>query len=93
MAKVIVALTMSLDGFIAGANEDPDRPGESGVLRLFDWYFSGDTPVRQYQEAAERGVSVQPFKLAGANAAIFEDLIDEAGAVLTGRRTYDISNA
>jgi dihydrofolate reductase len=91
MAKVIVALTMSLDGFIAGANDGPDRA--EGVMRLFDWYFTGDTPIPQYEEAASRGVSVPPFKLAGTNAAVFEELIDSGGAVVTGRRTYDFANA
>jgi dihydrofolate reductase len=91
MAKVIVALTMSLDGFIAGAKDGPAE-GE-GVMRLFNWYFEGDTPIRQYQEAASRGVSVPPFKLASSNATVFEELIESGGAVVTGRRTYDLSNA
>ncbi len=85
MAKVIVALTMSLDGFIAG-------PGDS-VDQLFGWYFTGDTPIRHYQEAAERGVPVPPFKLSQRNAEVFEDLIETGGAVVTGRRTYDVAGA
>jgi dihydrofolate reductase len=92
MAKVIVALTMSLDGFIAGANDGADQGLGEGGMRLFDWYFDGDTPIRQYQEAASRGVSVPPFKLASSNATVFEELIDSGGAVVTGRRTYDITN-
>jgi dihydrofolate reductase len=85
MAKVIVALTMSLDGFITGPNDD--------VMRLFDWYFDGNTPIRHYQEAATRGVSVPPFKLSASSAEVFEDLIESGGAVVTGRRTYDIAGA
>ncbi|OHV42511.1 dihydrofolate reductase family protein [Pseudofrankia sp. BMG5.36] len=94
MAKVIVALTMSLDGFIAGRSdaEHPDGEGE-GVRRIFDWYFDGDTPIRPYQEAERRGVPVPPFKLAAASAKVFEELVDSGGAVVTGRRTYDISGA
>jgi dihydrofolate reductase len=38
MSKVILAITMSLDGFIAGPNDD--------VSRLHDWLFSGKTPSR-----------------------------------------------
>jgi dihydrofolate reductase len=60
---------------------------------LFDWYFDGDTPVRQYQEAARRGVRVPPFKLSGSSAEVFGELIETGGAVVTGRRTYDIANA
>jgi dihydrofolate reductase len=93
MAKVIVALTMSLDGFIAGPNDEVEQPLGEGGMSLFDWYFNGDTPIRQYQEAEARGVGVPPFKLAASSAKVFENLIDSGGAVVTGRRTYDIANA
>jgi dihydrofolate reductase len=89
MAKVIVALTMSLDGFIADAN---DRVLDEDGAHLFDWYFDGDTPIRRYQEAAERGVPVPPFKLWKSSAEVFDELIDSGGAVVTGRRTYDLTN-
>jgi dihydrofolate reductase len=91
MARVIVALTVSLDGFIAGANDGPEQPLGAGGGRLFDWYFDGDTPIRHYQEAAARGVSVPPFRLSRPSAELFEGLIASGGAVVTGRRTYDIS--
>jgi dihydrofolate reductase len=93
MGKVIVALAMSLDGFVAGPNDGGDRPLGDGGTRLFDWYFDGDTPIRAYQSAAERGVPVPPFKLSRTSAEVFEDLVDSGGAVVTGRRTYDIANA
>ncbi|MDQ2942531.1 MAG: hypothetical protein M3R21_02535 [Candidatus Dormibacteraeota bacterium] len=55
MVKVVVALTMSLDGFISGPNDAVETPlGESGMA-LFDWYTDGDTPIRAYEEAARRG--------------------------------------
>jgi dihydrofolate reductase len=81
---VIVSLTMSLDGFIA---QPDDQPGA-----LFDWYFTGDTPIATYEEAARRGVPVPPFKLAASDAAVFQELIDNSGAAITGRRTYDMTN-
>jgi dihydrofolate reductase len=93
MANVMVDLAMSLDGFIAGSNDGPDQPLGDGGMRLFDWYFDGDTPVRHYQEAARRGVSVPPFKLSRSSAQMFEELIESTGAVLTGRRTYDVADA
>jgi len=93
MAKVIVDLAMSLDGFIAGANDGGERPlGDAGA-RLFDWYFDGDTPSRTYQAAASRGVPVPPFKLSRSSAAVFEELLGSIGAIVTGRRTYDITGA
>lgn len=93
MAKVIVALTMSLDGFIAGANDGQDLPLGEGGARLFDWYFDGDRPIRPYAEAAARGVRVPPFALSAASAEVFEELAESGGAVVTGRRTYDIAGA
>jgi dihydrofolate reductase len=93
MATVIVALSMSLDGFIAGPNDGGEQPLGEGGTRLFDWYFDGDTPIRPYREAANRGLRVPPFKLSTTSAEVFEALIDRGGAVVTGRRTYDIANA
>jgi len=91
VAKVIVALATSLDGFIAGSNDGGEQPLGDGGMRLFDWYFDGDTPVQHYQEAASRGVGVPPFKLSSSSAEVFEELIKSGGAVVTGRRTYDIA--
>jgi dihydrofolate reductase len=85
MAKVIVSLAMSLDGFIADRGD--------GVQRIFKWYFDGDTPIRRYQEAADRGVPMPPFKLSSSSAKVFAELIEAGGAIVTGRRTYDISGA
>ena len=43
MGKVASGLTMSLDGFIAGPNDGPENPLGDGGMRLFDWYWRGDT--------------------------------------------------
>jgi dihydrofolate reductase len=83
MAKVLVALTTSLDGFIAGPNDGSEHPLGEGGMRLFDWYSKGDTPSRHYPT----------FRLDRANVEVFDALVDTGGAVVTGRRTYDISNA
>jgi dihydrofolate reductase len=84
---------MSLDGFIAGPHDGPEQGLGEGGMRLFDWYFDGDTPIRQYQEAARRGLGVPPFKLSSSSAEVFQELVETGGAVVTGRRTYDIANA
>ena len=46
MGKVATGLSMSLDGFVAGPNDGPDRPLGDGGERLFAWYFSGDVDYR-----------------------------------------------
>ena len=43
MGKVDTGLSMSLDGFIAGLNDGPERPLGGSGERIFKWYFSGDT--------------------------------------------------
>ena len=37
MSKVVALMSMSLDGYVADAND--------GVDEVFDWYFSGDVEV------------------------------------------------
>jgi uncharacterized protein (DUF1810 family) len=37
MTKVVAIMSMSLDGYVADAND--------GVTEVFDWYFSGDVDV------------------------------------------------
>jgi dihydrofolate reductase len=91
MAKLIVALAMSLDGFISGSNDGADLPLGEGGMRLLHWYFNGDTPSRTYEAAAGRGVPVPPFKLSRSSAEVFDALLETTGAVVTGRRTYDIT--
>jgi dihydrofolate reductase len=84
MAIVVTDLSMSLDGFIAGPNDGPANPMGDRGMRLFDWYTSGDVrPVRFYQD----------FGLSPESVAVFNERIETGGAVITGRRTYDIANA
>jgi dihydrofolate reductase len=83
MAKVTVALTMSLDGYIAGPNDGSELPLGEGGEALFEWYFNGDTPSRYYDR----------FRLSKRSAEVFDAGIDACGAVVTGRRTYDIARA
>jgi dihydrofolate reductase len=83
MAKVTVALAVSLDGYIAGPNDGNELPLGEGGAALFEWYFNGDTPSRHNDR----------FKLSKRSAEVFDAGIDSCGAVVTGRRTYDIAGA
>jgi dihydrofolate reductase len=78
MAKTIVAQTMSLDGFIAAPDDD--------VWPLFGWYTAGDTdlPVKGVPRA---------FKVSAASAALIRREWDSIGAIVTGRRDFDVSEA
>ena len=78
MRKVTAQFTMSLDGFIAGPNDEIDK--------LFHWYSSGDTdfPV----PGTDR-----PFKISRASAELLRKEWDKIGAIVTGRRDFDVSQA
>ena len=77
MATVIASLTMSVDGFIA-------LPDDS-VGHLFDWYASGDVPIRW--PGMDMVSNVTP-----ASADYLRATIAGAGAIVVGRRVYDYTN-
>ena len=68
MAKVVLFMAMSLDGFIAGPDDTASEPAGRGGERLFAWSDDG-TPAK----------------------AVHAEY-DATGAVLSGRRTYDLVN-
>ncbi|MDA8344625.1 MAG: hypothetical protein M0Z66_03995 [Thermaerobacter sp.] len=41
MGKVVVDLTVSLDGFVAGPNDGPDNPLGDGGAKPFAWWTAG----------------------------------------------------
>jgi dihydrofolate reductase len=45
MSKIILEITMSLDGFVAGPNISIENPLGEGGERLHDWLFSAKTSV------------------------------------------------
>jgi dihydrofolate reductase len=80
---VVTGLSTSLDGFIAGADDTPDQPLGVGGERLFKWFGDGDTPSRFYPH----------FRMSAASAEFFDAYAARAGAIITGRHTYDVSDA
>lgn len=78
MSKVVAIMSMSLDGYVA----DPD----DGVGDVFDWYFtSGDVEVHT------GGSDPMTFRVSEPSAEHLERLWSELGAVLTGRRTFEVA--
>ncbi|MBZ0284306.1 MAG: dihydrofolate reductase family protein [Anaerolineae bacterium] len=74
MGKVVVDITMSLDGFIAGTNISTALPMGDGGLRLHDWIFGGKTE-------ADAKMLDESMKSAGAviiGARIYRTAIDDA---------------
>ncbi len=78
MPKVVAIMSMSLDGFVAD-------PGD-GVGEVFDWYFhSGDVEIHT------GGSDPMTFTMSEASARHVRGLTSELGAVLTGRRTFEVA--
>src|SRR5215204_3502693 len=86
MGKVTSGLTMSLDGFIAGPNDGPEHPLGEGGMRLFDWYSSGDTDY-----VVPSGEMT--FRVSSQAAEMLHEAFSSSGAIVTERRTFDITNA
>jgi len=80
MGKVVVGLSMSLDGFIAGPNDGPGNPLGDGGGRLFDWWTAG----------TERLGPDDRFRPPARSRAVVEEMF-RCGAIITGRRTFDIA--
>jgi dihydrofolate reductase len=80
---VTTGLSTSVDGFIAGADDSPEQPLGVGGDRLFKWFGDGDTPSRLHPS----------FRTSALSAKFFDDFAGRHGAVVTGRRTYDIGGA
>jgi dihydrofolate reductase len=80
MGNVVVGLSISLDGFIAGPSDGPGNPLGDGGGRLFDWWSAG----------AERVGPDDRFKPPARSRSVVGEMF-ECGAIITGRRTFDIA--
>jgi dihydrofolate reductase len=79
MSKVVAIMSMSLDGYVADPND--------GVAEVFDWYLnSGDV------EFHTGGSDPMTFKVSGPSAEHLRSLTSGLGAMLTGRRTFEIAH-
>jgi dihydrofolate reductase len=83
MATVVIDLSISLDGFIAGPDDGKRHPlGTRGGEHVFDWYTAGGEPMH----------GEELFRPVGANREIVEEMYRDSGAFIFGRRTYDITD-
>ena len=79
MTMVVAIMSMSLDGYVADAND--------GVAEVFDWYFSGDVEV-----PTSSGTSGMTFRVSAGSADHLKGLVADVGAMLTGRRTFEVAD-
>jgi hypothetical protein len=69
----VLYMSMSLDGYIAGPNDEPGNPGGDGFDRLHEWIA---TPDGEYGRPS------------GPAGELFDEW-NATGAVLAGRRTVE----
>ena len=80
MSESVLYMSMSLDGYIAGPNDEPENPGGDEFMRLHDWYgFGPDGPDTSDLSPCQKSELGQHFL----------DEINATGAVLAGRRTVE----
>src|SRR5215210_5369512 len=70
----VLHMSMSLDGYIAGPNDEPDNPGGDGFGRLHEWFTNADGEF---------------FRPPGPAGELFDEMMGAGGAVLVGRRTAE----
>ncbi|MER5258043.1 dihydrofolate reductase family protein [Streptomyces sp. NPDC002855] len=73
MAAAVLYMSMSLDGYISGPNDEPGNPGGDGFGRLHAWAL------------APGG---EGFRTAGVAGKLLAE-VSSTGAVLVGRRTAE----
>jgi dihydrofolate reductase len=78
MSKVVLYMSMSLDGFIAGPDDGPDHGLGVNGERLHAWLGAGGVDPGSYRPVDEPG------------ATVFDEVM-ATGAVIVGRRTFEFA--
>ncbi len=78
MGKVSTGFSMSLDGFVAGPQDD--------VSRLSQWMTSGDIDI-----TVSTGDRDRELKVPSESADMFQGANKQIGALVAGRRLFDLT--
>ena len=73
MSASVLYMSMSLDGYIAGPNDEPGNPGGDGFERLHEWFVS---PEGEF------------FRPSGPAGQLMDEW-NATGAIVVGRRTAE----
>ena len=76
MSATVLYMSMSLDGFIAGPNDDHGNGLGDNGHRLHDWFFEGSDP--------------RSHRPSGPSGDVFDEAM-ATGAVVVGRRTFELA--
>jgi dihydrofolate reductase len=78
MSRVVLYMSMSVDGFITGPDDDKDHGLGVNGERLHDWLRSGGVDPASHRPSDE------------ASASVFDEVM-ATGAVIVGRRTFEFA--
>jgi dihydrofolate reductase len=81
MSKVFVSMGISVDGYIAGANRSPQKPGGEGWIDLHRWVFD----QRVFREKLKIGQGGET----GADNRFLEAVFDRIGVNIMGKRMFE----
>jgi dihydrofolate reductase len=78
MSKILTTASVSLDGYIAG-------PNETGFEHLFSWYNAGEFVFPSTHPEIS-------FRLTAADHRYLKECVDGVGAMVVGRRLFDLTD-
>jgi len=81
MAKIIAAITMSVDGYITGPDDGPGKGLGEGGERLHYWVMGGPWSYDNEPQIAPEG----------EDAEYLNEMTARAGAIVVGRTMYEAS--
>jgi dihydrofolate reductase len=79
MAKIIAAITMSVDGYITGPDDGPGKGLGEGGERMHYWVFGGPWSYENEPKGDP----------AGEDAAYLNEMTAREGAIVIGRNMYE----
>src|ERR1700694_4048040 len=86
MSISVLYMSMSLDGYIAGPNDEPGNPGGDDFMRLHEWYgFASDAgPTAETVDASGNGTQ---FCMKSKRPALFSPVAIPWNRSITGAVT------
>jgi dihydrofolate reductase len=81
MGRVLLSMSVSLDGFAAGPDVTVEHPMGRGGERLHEWLF---------HDGADRAVAADGVSPVGVDTEQAQELSTTTGAVVIGKRTFGI---
>ena len=82
MTKVLAGITMSLDGYVTGPDDGPDKGLGEGGERLHYWVFGGPWTYADGHLG----------EATGADKEYLDEMMGHLGAVIGGRGTFDAAD-